>query len=202
MTRILAVEDDDRIRAAVKLALEDEGWAVDEAASGEEALALFAQAVRAGRRFDAVFMDWQMPGLDGWEAARRIKALSQQGPKTLMLMVTAHGRELSESNDVLESALLDGYLLKPVTASMLADAVNGARNDRLGTPAAPRPASAQPLRGLEELAPGVRSLQLRYDSRVLHQRTLLEHLLRLEASLDLTETPAERPLDLVKALMM
>lgn len=42
---------------------------------------------------------------------------------------------------------------------------------------------AQPLRGLEELAPGVRSLQLRYDSRVLHQRTLLEHLLRLERQL-------------------
>ncbi|SDO92709.1 urea carboxylase [Ectopseudomonas guguanensis] len=42
---------------------------------------------------------------------------------------------------------------------------------------------AEPLRGLEELAPGVRSLQLRYDSRVLHQRTLLEHLLRLEENL-------------------
>ncbi|MCZ4321004.1 urea carboxylase [Pseudomonas anguilliseptica] len=42
---------------------------------------------------------------------------------------------------------------------------------------------AEPLRGLEELAPGVRSLQLHYDSRVLHQRTLLEHLLRLERQL-------------------
>ncbi|MGE8496506.1 MAG: urea carboxylase [Pseudomonas sp.] len=42
---------------------------------------------------------------------------------------------------------------------------------------------ALPLKGLEELAPGVRSLQLRYDSRVLHQRDLLKHLLTLEASL-------------------
>ncbi len=42
---------------------------------------------------------------------------------------------------------------------------------------------AEPLRGLEELAPGVRSLQLRYDSRVLHQRTLLDHLLHLEENL-------------------
>nr|WP_312971218.1 urea carboxylase [Pseudomonas sp.] len=42
---------------------------------------------------------------------------------------------------------------------------------------------AQPLAGLEELAPGVRSLQLRYDSRVLHQQALLDHLLRLEAGL-------------------
>ena len=37
-TRILTVEDDERIRTAVKLALEDEGWTVDEADNGEEAL--------------------------------------------------------------------------------------------------------------------------------------------------------------------
>ncbi|WP_295471265.1 urea carboxylase [uncultured Pseudomonas sp.] len=42
---------------------------------------------------------------------------------------------------------------------------------------------AEPLRGLEELAPGVRSLQLRYDSRVLHQQALVEHLLALESRL-------------------
>ena len=40
-TRILAVEDDERIRSAVKLALEDEGWTVDEAESGEQAIDLF-----------------------------------------------------------------------------------------------------------------------------------------------------------------
>lgn len=42
---------------------------------------------------------------------------------------------------------------------------------------------AEPLSGLEELAPGVRSLQLRYDSRVLHQQALLDHLLSLELQL-------------------
>lgn len=42
--RVLAVEDDERIRASVKLALEDEGWIVDEAASGEDAIAIFCQA--------------------------------------------------------------------------------------------------------------------------------------------------------------
>ena len=42
-TRILAVEDDERIRSAVKLALEDEGWTVDEAESGEQAIDLFSR---------------------------------------------------------------------------------------------------------------------------------------------------------------
>ena len=41
----------------------------------------------------------------------------------------------------------------------------------------------QPLAGVEELAPGVRSLQIRYDSRVLHQQVLIEHLLTLEEGL-------------------
>ena len=39
-TRILTVEDDERIRTAVRLALEDEGWTVDEAESGEDAVAI------------------------------------------------------------------------------------------------------------------------------------------------------------------
>ena len=41
-TRILTVEDDERIRTSVRLALEDEGWTVDEASTGEDAAALFA----------------------------------------------------------------------------------------------------------------------------------------------------------------
>ena len=42
-TRILSVEDDERIRTAVKLALEDEGWKVEEADTGEDALEKFAR---------------------------------------------------------------------------------------------------------------------------------------------------------------
>ncbi|MCE2808438.1 MAG: response regulator, partial [Actinobacteria bacterium] len=42
-TRILTVEDDERIRTAVRLALEDEGWDVEEADTGEEALQAFTR---------------------------------------------------------------------------------------------------------------------------------------------------------------
>ena len=45
-TRILTVEDDERIRTAVKLALEDEGWVVEEAETGEEALERVQPATR------------------------------------------------------------------------------------------------------------------------------------------------------------
>ena len=45
-TRILTVEDDERIRTAVKMALEDEGWTVEETASGEEAIDAFGSVSR------------------------------------------------------------------------------------------------------------------------------------------------------------
>lgn len=148
---VLIVDDNDLARDTLSSMSRANGWKVQTASSGEAALALFARTIQAGRRFGAVFMDWHMPGLDGWEAARRIKASSLQNPGTLLIMVTAHGRELTENKEILENGLLDGYLLKPVTASMLADAVNSARNDRQEAPSVPRTASGQTLRGLNIL---------------------------------------------------
>ena len=67
-TRILSVEDDERIRTAVKLALEDEGWTVDEAGSGEEAIELFHRATP-----DVVLIDIMLPGIDGFELCRTLR---------------------------------------------------------------------------------------------------------------------------------
>ena len=149
--RVLIVDDNELARDTLSSMAQTNGWAVQTASSGEEALVLFAQTAQTDRPFDAVFMDWHMPGLNGWEAARRIKGLSKQEPRTLLLMVTAHGRELSENKDTLDNAQLDGYLLKPVTASMLADAVNFARHDLPGQARAQRTTSPQPLQGLRIL---------------------------------------------------
>ena len=66
--RVLAVEDDERIRASVKLALEDEGWIVDEAASGEDAIAIFSK-----HPADVVLIDIMLPGIDGFELCRNIR---------------------------------------------------------------------------------------------------------------------------------
>ena len=68
-TRILSVEDDERIRTAVKLALEDEGWTVDEAGSGEEAIELFNRSAP-----DVVLIDIMLPGIDGFELCRTLRA--------------------------------------------------------------------------------------------------------------------------------
>ena len=79
-TRVLTVEDDERIRASVRLALEDEGWIVDEAATGEEALEIFRRV-----QSDVVLIDIMLPGIDGFELCRNIRRISD----VPVIMVTA-----------------------------------------------------------------------------------------------------------------
>ena len=101
-TRILTVEDDERIRSAVKLALEDEGWTVDEAASGEEAVILFLR-----QPSDVVLIDIMLPGIDGFELCRTIRRTSD----VPIVMVTAR----ADTHDVVAGleAGADDYLTKP-----------------------------------------------------------------------------------------
>ena len=97
--RVLAVEDDERIRASVKLALEDEGWIVDEAASGEDAIAIFSK-----HPADVVLIDIMLPGIDGFELCRNIRKSSD----VPIVMVTAR----ADTHDVVAGleAGADDYL--------------------------------------------------------------------------------------------
>ena len=101
-TRILAVEDDERIREAVKLALEDEGWTVEGAGSGEEAVEAFAQQMP-----DVVLIDIMLPGIDGFELCRTLRRSSD----VPIVMVTAR----NDTHDVVAGleAGADDYLTKP-----------------------------------------------------------------------------------------
>ena len=100
--RVLTVEDDERIRASVKLALEDEGWIVDEAPTGEDAIAIF-QSTPA----DVVLIDIMLPGIDGFELCRTIRKLSD----VPIVMVTAR----VDTHDVVAGleAGADDNLTKP-----------------------------------------------------------------------------------------
>src|SRR5262245_57807934 len=99
-TRILAVEDDERIRSAVKLALEDEGWTVDEAV--EAAIDLFHRTSP-----DVVLIDIMLPGIDGFELCRNLRRSSD----VPIVMVTAR----NDTHDIVAGleAGADDYLTKP-----------------------------------------------------------------------------------------
>jgi CheY-like chemotaxis protein len=79
--------------------------------------------VAAKPPFDAIFMDFQMPGMDGWEASQRIRKMAGGDAVPIIVMVTAHGREVLSERSAAEHALINGFLIKPVTTSMLLDTV-------------------------------------------------------------------------------
>lgn len=68
-TRILVVDDQADVRFLIRLTLEVAGYGVVEAASGEEALASLGQGAP-----EAMILDLGLPGIDGWEVLRRVRA--------------------------------------------------------------------------------------------------------------------------------
>ena len=147
----LVIDDNPTARQVLSEMARSLGWTVDLADSGEAAVAkLSARPPGVGFPYQAVFVDWKMPGLDGWETSRRLRELAAGAAAPLVVMVTAHGREMLERRPPSEQALLDAFLVKPVTASMLHEAVAGARGagERLLTAPVAR---AMPLAGLHLL---------------------------------------------------
>jgi DNA-binding response OmpR family regulator len=107
-SRILLVEDDERIRASTRLALEDEGYEVEEAGSGEVALNRFSEQAA-----DVVLLDLMLPGIDGFECCRLLRRTSA----VPVIMVTAR----TDTHDVIAGleAGADDYVTKPFVAKEL-----------------------------------------------------------------------------------
>ncbi|EKV29783.1 response regulator receiver [Caenispirillum salinarum AK4] len=104
-TRILVAEDDDLLAELIVFKLSREGFAVDQVADGEDALAMIRE-----RRPDAVLLDGMLPGMDGFDVLRSLK----EDPETRgipVMMLT--GRRLEK--DVVSGLQLgaDEYLVKP-----------------------------------------------------------------------------------------
>jgi len=123
--RVLVVDDNDAAREILLTMLKFFRIEASAAANGGEALGMLKNA--SGQTFDLVLLDWRMPGMNGDELARRIRAdASLQKPK--ILMMTAYGR--AEVIKLAEQAGVDGLLLKPVSPSTLLDTMLSALGRR------------------------------------------------------------------------
>jgi DNA-binding response OmpR family regulator len=109
MQRILIVDDDPSVSSVLRRGLNYEAFAVDVAASGEEALEIARE-----RYPDLVILDVMMPGLDGLEVLKRLRAADEHLP---VLMLTAKDRD-SDLVAGLEGGA-DDYLTKPFTFKVL-----------------------------------------------------------------------------------
>jgi CheY-like chemotaxis protein len=110
---VLVVEDTPEDRLFLKAVLTHSGYTVVEAQDGEAGVTL-AREVKP----DLVVMDIQLPGIDGWEAMRRIRA----DPSTAaipILGLTIHSFDPSRGGE----EAFDGYMKKPILPKMLADHV-------------------------------------------------------------------------------
>jgi len=125
---VLAVDDEPDVLRLVEIKLKKEGFVVETARDGEEALER-AQ----GGDFDVVLMDVRMPRMDGFTAAQRIK--DEMKPAPIILMLTAEGQE----SDVIRglSGGADDYVIKPFAPRELIARINVALI-KAGKPAAAR----------------------------------------------------------------
>ena len=134
----LVVDDNASGREVLAAMVRSFGWSADIVDGGYEALAAVTESA-ALRPYDVVLMDWRMPGLDGWETSRQLRLRLKDGPLPLIVMVTAHDRQLvTEMQSELPEAI-DAMLAKPVTASVLFETIGGlklgARQPAPGVPA-------------------------------------------------------------------
>jgi two-component system sensor histidine kinase/response regulator len=116
--RVLVVDDNPAAREILQEPLSTFAKRVDVVASGREAIAALQQR-DATEPYDIVFMDWRMPGMDGLQASRHIKSDETLKNHPAIVLVTAFGRE--EVREEAERLQLDGFLVKPVTKSMIVD---------------------------------------------------------------------------------
>jgi DNA-binding response OmpR family regulator len=105
---LLLVEDDDRIRTALQLALEDEGYSVTGVATAEEALRMGDPLTMT-----AVLVDLMLPGMSGFDCVREIRRLSE----VPIVVITAR----DDTHDIVAAleAGADDYLVKPVQVKEL-----------------------------------------------------------------------------------
>ena len=105
--RILVVEDNEMNMQLVEYLLEEGGYQIVKAASGEEALSI----VRGGEQVDLILMDIHLPDMDGLSVVREMK--SDPATKVLpILALTAHA--MRGDKDRFLDAGCDGYISKPI----------------------------------------------------------------------------------------
>ncbi len=114
--RLLLVEDDTIVAAVIRGLLEREGHAVVHVVNGLAALAELAHA-----QFDAVLLDLDLPGVDGFQIARLIRQREPAGRHLPIVAVTA--RQGSEDEAKARAAGMDGFLRKPLSGEQLAAAL-------------------------------------------------------------------------------
>ncbi|ANN17387.1 DNA-binding response regulator [Amycolatopsis orientalis] len=127
MPRVLLIEDDVAVRDGLSMALGGRGLVVDAVATGEEGLARLSS-----RTTDVVVLDLMLPGLDGFEVCRRIRAAGDLP----IIMLTARNDDIDVVAGLAAGA--DDYVVKPARAQVIEARIRAVLR-RSGQPSRPGP---------------------------------------------------------------
>ncbi|MES2320816.1 MAG: response regulator [Pseudomonadota bacterium] len=152
--RVLIVDDNATSRHYVSQTVAAWHWESDSAASGAAALERIRAARAAGKDYDAVLVDWHMPGMDGLHTMAAMREAHPGLATPVILMVSVHGRDhlRHESGAIAPDAIL----VKPVTGSSLFDTLHevllsGRAEQRALAASAPEASSVPGMQGLRIL---------------------------------------------------
>ncbi|MDJ0857227.1 MAG: PAS domain S-box protein, partial [Desulfobacterales bacterium] len=168
--KVLVVDDNATSRNIFREMLESFSFKVGQAASGAEGLSEL-EGAPPDAPYELVIMDWKMPQMDGIETARRIKTHRALATIPAVVMATAYGRE--EVMRQAEEAGLEGFLIKPVNASVLFDTILQARSPEIGDAGEPDVRPAEEAQGVARLA-GARVLVV--EDNAINQQVAKEIL--------------------------
>ncbi|MEX2129342.1 MAG: ATP-binding protein [Xanthobacteraceae bacterium] len=125
---VLVAEDNEINALLVQAMLARLGHAPTVVGNGLAAVTAVATANAMGAPYDMVLMDLHLPGMDGIEATRRIRALADDGGKIPIIALTANA--FVEDREACREAGMDGFVMKPVDRQRLEEAMAAARTAR------------------------------------------------------------------------
>ena len=120
--RVLVVDDSEASRAIVSGMTAAWDWPTETAPSAQAALDLIQAALDTGRPiWDLMVVDWHMPGMDGWDFARRVRRLpwSEGTPAPSIVMISGTSRDRLARHPEQDHALINALLIRPFTAAQL-----------------------------------------------------------------------------------
>ena len=119
---VLIIDDNDTFREALKKQLTSLSFVVDTATNGEQGIKMLQDAIKTDKKpYQVVFMDWQMPTMDGIETSNAILNDTIISVKPKIIMLIGHGDDVVVKK--AEENGLHDFMLKPVTQSMVYDVI-------------------------------------------------------------------------------
>jgi PAS domain S-box-containing protein len=151
--RVLVVDDNAVSRKLLTYMMHSFGWQVDAEPSGAKALERLATfALELTNPYQCIYIDWQMPEMNGWETLHHLTNLHQRwsGDPPRYIMLTSNSRDSLAQRTQGEQRLVSALLVKPFTASMVMNASMVQLSDSESVRRAPR-SSKRRLSGMRVL---------------------------------------------------